>query len=61
MLINIMLMSSEADSKLAMAKKIEILNAAGLRSIEIADILGISPTNVSVRLNLLRKKSANKK
>jgi len=57
-LINIMLMSTEADSKLAMSKKIEILNAAGLRSIEIADILGISPTNVSVRLNQLRKKSA---
>lgn len=60
-LINIMLMSAQQDSKLAIAKKIEILDAAGLRSIEIAEILGISPTHVSVQLNRQRKKSANKK
>lgn len=60
-LINIMLISAEPDSKLAVGKKIEILHAAGLRTIEIAEILGISPTHVSVQMYKHRKKSASKK
>lgn len=60
-LISIMLMTAAPDGKLAIAEKIRILDAAGLRAVEIADILGITPTHVSVQLSRQRKKSANKK
>jgi len=60
-LISMMLMSAEPSDEVATARKVEILNAAGLRASEIAQILGISPTHVSVELSRLRKKSAKKK
>jgi len=43
--------------KLTMRKRVEILNAVGLRNIEIAKILGLKQTTVAVVLNYLRKKS----
>ncbi len=47
--------------RLSMMKRIEILNSSGLRNIEIARILGVTPANVGVMLNLMRKKSAQGK
>lgn len=60
-LIKIMLMSSDPDDKLAVAKKIQILNSVGLRYSEIGEILGIKASNVAVQLHKQRKKSAKKK
>jgi DNA-directed RNA polymerase specialized sigma24 family protein len=57
-IIKIMLMSYLPDDKIA--TKIQMLSAAGLRSTEIADILGITPSNVNVRLSMQRKKSAKR-
>jgi hypothetical protein len=47
--------------KLQMMKRIEILNSAGLRNVEIARIVGLKPTTVAVVLNTLRKRAKQEK
>lgn len=59
-IINILLETSGVSKPLSMQRRIEILYGAGLRPIEISRILGKSLTNVSVQLNLLRKKKSKK-
>lgn len=59
--ISMMLMSANPDDEVTTARKVGILKAAGLRNSEIAQILGISPTHVSVEMGRLKKKSAKKK
>ncbi len=51
-------MPSPEGKRLSMMKRIEILNSSGLRNVEIARILGVTPAFVGVMLNVLRKRSA---
>ncbi len=61
-IINILFENSGPQGKpTPIVRRIEILRAAGLRPIEIARILGKSLTNVSVQLNLLKKKKEKRK
>jgi len=55
-IINILLETARPDGKeITVKEKVRILDNAGLRPIEIARILGISITHVSVDLHELRK------
>lgn len=58
-IINI-LFETSGTKPLPIQRRIEILYSAGLRPVEISRILGKSVTNVSVQLNLLRKKKKKK-
>lgn len=50
-----------ADGKpFKMMKRIDILNSAGLRNFEIAQIIGLKPSTIAVVLNSLRKKEKMK-
>ncbi len=60
-IINILFETGPGGKPTPMGRRIEILDSAGLRPIEISRILGISITNVSVRLGQIRKRKATKK
>jgi DNA-binding MarR family transcriptional regulator len=58
-LINLLLETADPKGKgLAVSKKIEILDTAGLRPVEISQILGLTLSNVTTQLTRLRKKGA---
>jgi DNA-binding NarL/FixJ family response regulator len=46
----------EADKNMPLGRKIEVLDSAGLRPLEIAQILGISANNVSVHKSRMKKR-----
>ena len=61
-IISVLLETSRpAGKEIQMSERIRILYNAGLRPIEIARILGISATNVNVRLNELRRGKPKRK
>jgi hypothetical protein len=61
-IINIMLETAGSEGKgLKVAKRIEILSAAGLRPIEISRILGITLSHVTVELTRLRRRAGSTK
>jgi hypothetical protein len=61
-LINVLLETARPGGKpISSMEKVRILSDAGLRPVEIAQILGISATHVSVNLHDLRKAKKPKK
>ncbi len=60
-IINILFEVAPTGKPTPIGRRIEILDAAGLRPIEIARTLGISITNVSTRLGQIRKRRTAKK
>jgi len=56
-LINVLLETARPEGKpISVMERVRILSDAGLRPVEIAQILGISSTHVNVNLHDLRKK-----
>ena len=55
-IINILFEGGPGGKPTPMGRRIEILDSAGLRPIEIARTLGISITNVSTRVGQIRKR-----
>lgn len=61
-LISIMLeLNTIREKELTITDKIKILYGVGLRPVEIAEILNITLTNVSVQLHRMKKKERMKK
>ena len=63
-LLSLQLVSGESprmDRERTQREKIKLLNAVGLQSAEIADIVGTTPNTVSVALSQMKKKSVAKK
>ena len=54
-------MPTAEGKKIPVMKRVEILNASGLRNVEIARILGVNPISVGVVLNRLKGKSTEGK
>ena len=50
-------MPASEGRQLSLLKRVQILNSSGLRNIEIAKILGLTPTHVSVVIDTIRKRS----